>query len=183
MLLEEIVSNVDVLLEGLPLEEQLIRYSLLLLRFSRDTGERSIFWDRNNPETKFSHEKCHDIASTKLIIFLQKAANNQMIDPSDIPFIVCGCAPSTGAISCAVSISLSDALISAIVILRSLPFCFIYSVGLLIPLCCIARNVAGVQRKCDHQFPQSFGPKSSPLLIAGDLGKMVEYWLDVWLGI
>ena len=97
--------------------------------------------------------------------------------------IVCGCAPSTGAISCAVSISLSDALISAIVILRSLPFCFIYSVGLLIPLCCIARKVAGVQRKCDHQFPQSFGPKSSPLLIAGDLGKMVEYWLDVWLGI
>lgn len=87
-LLEEIVSNVDVLLAGLPLEEQLVRYSLLLLKVSRDTGERSIFWDRNNPETKFTHEKCHDIASAKLIDFLQKAANNQTIDPSDIPFMI-----------------------------------------------------------------------------------------------
>ena len=84
-LLEEELGTVDVLLFGLSCEEQLIRYSLFLLSFSRKVGQDQIIIDLVNLDTIKTYEDCHDMASKYAMGILRRASSEHLIDESSVP--------------------------------------------------------------------------------------------------
>ncbi|MBQ7656559.1 MAG: TetR/AcrR family transcriptional regulator [Clostridia bacterium] len=88
LILEERLHAVDVLLSGLPCEEQLTRYGLLLLQISADTMQGKMVFDTNTPDGKFAYEKCHGIAVEKLRHILEQAASHGEMDSASIPLMM-----------------------------------------------------------------------------------------------
>ena len=84
ILLEETIGAADVLLHGLPLEEQLVRFVLLLLQLSAKTGERRVISNTDLPETKAAFRKCHELIAAKLLDILRDAAQEGRFPPDDI---------------------------------------------------------------------------------------------------
>lgn len=87
-LLEETLDKIGVLLSGLPYEEQLVRFSLLLIKISIETGEQRINQLRNDPSVRSYYKQCHEIAAKKLCDILLSASSDGRIRREDIPFVM-----------------------------------------------------------------------------------------------
>ena len=83
-LLEEELSTVEVLLFGLSCEEQLIRYGLFLLSFSRKVGQEQVMIDMNDLETIRTYEDCRDMAAKYAMDILLRASTEHLIDRASV---------------------------------------------------------------------------------------------------
>ena len=84
-LLEEDLNTVDVLLFDLPCEEQLIRFALFLLSFSRKVGQRRILFDVDDPDTIRIYEDGHNMSAMYVRKILSRAAEGHLLDEASIP--------------------------------------------------------------------------------------------------
>lgn len=88
--LEERLQSIDILLAGLPIQEQITRFALAMISDILELGGLKALTKNDAPEAKAAYEKQHDMTLEKLTAILRRGVESGEIRESRLPLIIQG---------------------------------------------------------------------------------------------